>query len=461
MTAPAPKWQHRIVGEGTENPEQILANPMNFRNHPAHQKQALRGVLNEVGWIQRIIINKQTGHLIDGHLRVELALDDGESEVPVIYVDLTEHEEKIALASIDPLSALAEQDQEMLDSLLEQIGTVEDDGLGAFLDGLHSELFDDEPETEGLVDEDECPDTQAGTISQMGDVWILGNHRLMCGDSTSDTDMEALVDSKQVDMVWTDPPYNVAYEGGTDEKLTIENDDMDDAQFRQFLRDLFTNAYAWTKQGGPIYIAHADSEGVNFRCAMIESGWLLKQCIIWVKNSMVLGRQDYQWQHEPVLYGWKPGAAHKWYGEFNKKTVIDDTPDIKEMSKSELVNLVRTLQNALNTTVHRFDKPARNGEHPTMKPVELVAHMIRNSSRKGDKVLDLCGGSGTTMIACEKYGRHARIMEFDPKYADVIVRRWQKFTGQEAVLEKTGQPFNEMTPLVSEPDEAGNVAVSA
>ena len=457
MTDKQNGWQQRIVGEGTEAPEAILANPLNFRNHPAAQKQALRGVLNEVGWFQRIIVNKRTGHLIDGHLRVELAMDDGETEIPVIYVDLSEHEEKIALASIDPLSAMAEQDQEMLDRLIEEIGDVENDDLAAFLDSLTTELLDDEPEDEGLVDEDEMPDlSTGGNISRPGDVWILGNHRVMCGDSTNLDNIEELTQGQTIDLVWTDPPYNVDHESADGKK--IDNDNMDDGQFRQFLRDLFSNAWAVTKPGCPIYIAHADSEGINFRGAMVEAGWDMKQCLIWVKNSMVLGRQDYQWQHEPILYGWKPGAAHKWYGEFNKKTTIDDTPDVREMDKSQIVNLVRTLQNALNSTALRFDKPGMSGEHPTMKPVELVAHMIKNSSRKGDKVLDVCGGSGSTLIACQKYGRQARLMEFDPKYADVIVKRWQDYSGEKAIHEATGQLFNDMTPTVEATEEGVLVA---
>ena len=451
------KWQSRIVGEGTESPDSILANPMNYRNHPKAQKDALRGVLNTVGWVQRIIVNTTTRNLIDGHLRVELAMDDGEPELPVIYIEVTEQEEKIILASIDPISAMAEQDQDALDNLLDHILDVEDDNLSAFLESLHTPPDDDEPTTEGLTDDDDAPDLGPTAISTLGDVWLLGNHRLMCGDGTSIDDTDTLA-AGPIDMVWTDPPYNVDYTGGTEDALKIDNDSMDDAQFRTFLRDLFTAAFMVTREGGPIYIAHADSEGVNFRSALTEAGFLLKQCIIWVKNSMVLGRQDYQWQHEPILYGWKPGAAHKWYGEFNKKTVIDDTPDIKAMDKSELINQIRTLKNALNTSVLNFAKPNRNGEHPTMKPVELVAFMVKNSSRRGDKILDLCAGSGTTLIACEKYGRHARVMEYDPRYSDVIIKRWQDYTGQQAIHEATGQAFNDLAPVGEGKD--GQVALA-
>ena len=432
------RWQDRIVGQGKENPEQLLANPQNWRIHPKHQQDALKGALDEIGWIQQVIVNQRTGHLVDGHLRVELSMREGETEVPVIYVDLSEAEEKLALATIDPLSAMAETDQGMLDRLIEDL-EVNSDDLNSLLESLASQDLLDEPD-DGLTDDDACPDPQEKTTSLPGDIWILGSHRLMCGDGTDTNQVEQLVQSEAVDMVWTDPPYNVDYQGGTDDKLKIQNDKMGDVQFRQFLRDLFTAACLWTKPGGPIYVAHADTEGVNFRSALIESGFMLKQCLVWVKNQFTLGRQDYNWQHEPILYGWKPGAAHQWFGEYNKSTVVDDEPDFRKMEKSDLVNHCRQLRNQLNTSIIREDKPARSAEHPTMKPVNLLVHMIRNSSTRQDRVLDLCGGSGSTLIACEKLKRQARIMELDPVYCDVIIRRWQEFTGQ-AAKHENGQEF--------------------
>ncbi len=298
----------------------------------------------------------------------------------------------------------------------------------------------DEP-AEGLTDDDDVPDVQNELVSREGDIWLLGDHRLMCGDSTNLEHVERLVGNQHVDMVWTDPPYNVDYEGKTKESLKIDNDSMGDSQFRQFLRDLFTSAFTVTKEGGPIYVAHADTEGVNFRLALQEAGFYLKQVLIWVKSSSVMGRQDYHWQHEPILYGWKPGAAHSWYGERNKKTVIDEEPKTKDLDKNSLAKEIKELRNRLCGTVIREDKPNASREHPTMKPVELIVSMVRNSSKRGDSVLDLCGGSGSTLIACEKLGRNSRVMELDPHYCDVIIRRWQKFSGQEAVLESGGQTF--------------------
>lgn len=438
------QWQNRIVGEGMEAPDQILANPYNWRKHPKHQKDALRAHLRRVGWVQRSIINTTTGHLVDGHLRTELAMEDGVEAIPVLYVELTEEEEKIALASLDSITILAETDQEMINTIVSQVDAG-DAELAAFLQSL-TNIADPETEEDGKTGDDDSPEPEVQVRSQPGDIWILGDHRVMCGDGTSIEAAERLCDDGPIDMIWTDPPYNVDYEGGTG--LKIENDNMDDARFRAFLRDLFTAACRVTREGGPIYVAHADSEGINFRAALQEGGFLLKQNLVWVKNSMVLGRQDYQWQHEPILYGWKPGAAHKWYGEFNKKTVIDDNTDLRALDKSELLNECRRLRNALNTSIIREDKPARNGEHPTMKPVSLIIHMLKNSSQRGDRILDLCGGSGSTLIAAQKIGRAARLMELDPRYCDVIVKRWQQFTGQEAVHADTGEAFYSRKPVV-------------
>jgi site-specific DNA-methyltransferase (adenine-specific) len=234
----------------------------------------------------------------------------------------------------------------------------------------------------------------------------------MCGDATSIEQMEQLCEGRTVDMWLTDPPYNVAYQGGTKDKLTIQNDNMADGDFRQFLRDAYSAADAVLRPGGAFYVWHADSEGFNFRGAAADIGWTVRQCLVWKKSSLVLGRQDYQWIHEPCLYGWKDGAAHHWASDRSQTTVLE------------------------------FAKPSRNGEHPTMKPVELFAYQMQNNTKPNDLVLDSFAGSGTTAIACEKHGRNARLMELDPRYCDVIIKRWQDFTGQKAVHEETGRNFD-------------------
>jgi len=236
----------------------------------------------------------------------------------------------------------------------------------------------------------------------------------MCGDSTSIEHMERLCEGQLVDMWLTDPPYNVAYEGGTKEKLTIKNDSMSNDAFRQFLRDSYSAADAVMKKGAVFYIWHADSEGYNFRGAASDINWTVRQCLIWKKSSLVLGRQDYQWMHEPCIYGWKDGASHLWASDRKQTTILE------------------------------FDKPSRNGEHPTMKPVELFEYQMLNNTKGSDLVLDSFAGSGTTVIACEKHGRMARLMELDPKYCDVIIKRWQDFTGEQATLEATGQTYDQL-----------------
>jgi site-specific DNA-methyltransferase (adenine-specific) len=265
-------------------------------------------------------------------------------------------------------------------------------------------------EEEDAAKEDDYTDEDAAnapTRCTSGDIWRLGDHLLMCGDSTQKGDVFALVGAEGVvDLFLTDPPYNVAYQGGTADKLTIKNDSMEDAAFRGFLTDAFLAADVVMKKGAAFYIWHADSEGLNFRMAVRNAEWDLKQTLIWNKNSLVLGRQDYQWKHEPCLYGWKSGAGHAWFSDRKQTTVID------------------------------FDRPKVNAEHPTMKPVGLFGYLIENSSKEGDLVLDLFGGSGTSIIACEQLGRKCRMMELDPRYCDVILDRWEKLTERTAELVK-------------------------
>lgn len=275
------------------------------------------------------------------------------------------------------------------------------------LDDWGFDVWQDNGGDEGGKDvkEDDAPNVEdiKETRVKEGDVWILGEHRLMCGDSTSKEDVALLMNGEKADLLLTDPPYNVAYEGGTKEALTIQNDNMENGEFLKFLTNSFLAADSAMKKGASFYIWHADSEGLNFRSAVNATTLLLKQCLIWKKNQMVLGRQDYQWIHEPCLYGWKEGAPHKWYSDRCQTTVLD------------------------------FNKPTRNGEHPTMKPVALFSYLIDNSSKKNDNILDTFGGSGTTLIACEQLERRCFMMELDPKYCEVIISRWEEFTAGTAI----------------------------
>ena len=262
------------------------------------------------------------------------------------------------------------------------------------------------PEAPKEVQEDDFSEEeaqQAPAVVKRGEVYQLGEHRLMCGDSTDIEQVKTLMGGVEADLWLTDPPYNVAYVGKTKDALKIKNDSMEDGNFRQFLIDAYKAADSVMKNGCPFYIWHADSEGLNFRYAARETEWKLAQCIVWNKNSLVMGRQDYQWKHEPCLYGWKNGAGHNWYGDRKQTTVIN------------------------------FDRPNRNDIHPTMKPVGLFGYLLNNSTKVGDVVLDSFGGSGTTLIACEELKRKARLMELDERYCDAIIARWEKLTGKKAV----------------------------
>lgn len=261
----------------------------------------------------------------------------------------------------------------------------------------------DAPLSEDAVDDDFDESEVKESICKPGDLWILGEHRLLCGDSTKPDDISRLMDGELADLWLTDPPYNVAYEGKTKDRLTIENDSKGDSEFRDFLVACYAAANANMKGGAAFYIWHADSEGYNFRYACHEVGWKVRECLIWQKNTMVMGRQDYQWKHEPCLYGWKEGASHNWYSDRKQTTLL------------------------------AFDRPTRNAEHPTMKPIPLFAYQMCNSTKPGDLVLDSFGGSGTTLIAAEQMRRRSRLMELDPHYCDVIIARWEKLTGNKAV----------------------------
>ena len=379
-----------------------------------HAVPKMASLIKEFGF-KVPIVARSDGSVVDGHLRLMAARHLGMETVPVVLADeWTPAQVKAFRIAVNKSAEFAEWDTAMLALEIEDLKELDfdleltgfelpelDEILGAGADGG----------TEGQTDPDAVPEAQEEPVSRLGDVWLLGRHRLMCGDSTDAGSVALLMNGSNADLLLTDPPYNVSYEGGTKDRLTILNDSMDDEKFRSFLADAFKAADTVMKNGAAFYIWHADSEGYNFRGAVRDTGWMVRQCLIWVKNSMVLGRQDYQWKHEPCLYGWKDGAAHLWTSDRRQTTVLE------------------------------FNKPNRNGEHPTMKPVELFEYQMLNSTNREAVVLDLFGGSGTTMIAAEKNGRSARLMELDPRYCDVIVRRWQDFTGQEATLEEDGRTF--------------------
>lgn len=387
-----------------KNVSELIPYVNNSRTHSDEQVAQIAASIKEFGWTNPILIDGDNG-IIAGHGRVMAARKLGVDKVPTIQIkDLTEAQKKAYIIADNRLALNAGWDNEVLRLEFDQL---EDMGFDLELTGFsldEIEALNPEEFTEGLTDEDEAPPLPPEPKTKLGDIYQLGKHRLMCGDSCSTTDMEKLCDGQLVDMWLTDPPYNVAYEGKTKDALKIQNDSMGDDQFRQFLRDAYVTADIVMKPGAVFYIWHADSEGYNFRGAAQDAGWKVRQCLIWKKSTMVMGRQDYHWKHEPCLYGWKEGAGHLWATDRKQTTILE------------------------------FDKPSRNGEHPTMKPVALFEYQMLNNTKGGDIVLDSFGGSGTTLIAAEKNGRVARLMELDPKYCDVIVKRWEDFTGKKAVL---------------------------
>ena len=287
----------------------------------------------------------------------------------------------------------------------------------------------DEPEEDDFDVESNIP---KNPISKLGDIFELGRHRLVCGDATIPNHTDSLMGGKMADCYITDPPYNNDYVGKTKDALKIDNDKMADNQFQEFLFDAFTQADRVMRIGAPYYIWHADIEGFNFRTAAIRVGWKLRQTLIWVKNSLVLGRQDYQWKHEPCLYGWKDGASHYFTTDRTQVTVQREDFDIDKLSKDELRELLRDILQDIPSTVIEEDKPLRSAEHPTMKPIKLIGRIMKNSTRLTDVVLDNFGGSGTTLMAAEQLGRTCYMMELDPAYCDVIIKRWEEFTQESA-----------------------------
>lgn len=394
--------------------EGLIPYARNSRTHSEAQIAQIASSIREFGFTNPVLIDGDGG-IIAGHGRVLAARQLNLLDVPCLRIaHLTETQKRAYIIADNKLALNAGWDDALL---AVEFADLDADGFDLELTGFTlDEIAALTPEEipAGLTDEDAVPEVQPEPVSKLGDVWLLGKHRVMCGDSTSIETVEDLMGGGLADQLITDPPYNVAYTGKTKDALKIKNDSMAGEDFRQFLRDAFVAADAVMKAGAVFYIWHADLEGYNFRGACMDAGWIVRQCLVWKKQTLVMGRQDYHWKHEPCLYGWKEGSSHLWAADRKQTTVLE------------------------------FDRPSRSTLHPTMKPVDLIEYQVLNNTKGSDVVLDLFGGGGSTLIACEKTGRHARLMELDPKYVDVIVRRWQEFTGKQATREATGATFAEV-----------------
>jgi len=373
------------------------------------------------------LIVDQANQVLAGNHRLKAARELGIEKLPIIRVEVDEATAKRIMLVDNRANDQASYDQEALVRVLEGLPDIGGTGYGQ--DDL-SKLLADLGRT--IEDAPPPPDPPEEPTSEPGQLYQLGPHRLLCGDALNRDDVARLMDGTIADLVLTDPPYNVAYTGKTADALTIQNDQMGGADFEAFLLEAYTRMIEVTKPGGAIYVFHADTEGLAFRRTMIQAGWQLKQCLVWIKNIFVMGRQDYQWQHEPVLYDWAPGAAHTWLGGRTYSTTFDTRPDLRKLKKEELVEMLEALYQ--DTTAIFEDRPTASRLHPTMKPLPLIGRLMANSARAGEVVLDQFGGSGSTLLAADQLGMQARLIELDPAYVDVIIARWEEQTGGTAEL---------------------------
>ena len=366
----------------------------NPRQLTKDQHSQLKDSIKRLGLVDPLIVNKnkeRKNMLVGGHQRLRIAKELGINKIPCVEVDLNMDQEKELNIRLN--KNVGEWDYDSLANYFD-VGELMDWG---FTDD-ELQFYEDEPE-QGLIEDDEIPEVEEA-ITKQGDLWILGEHRLLCGDATKKEDVDLLMDGKKADMVFTDPPYNVDYNGGTKKRSKIKNDNINN--FFEFLYNSFLILNDFMINGASIYVTHADMERKNFTKAFLDANFKLSSILIWVKNNSTFGRQDYFWKHEPILYGWKKGNSHKWYGDFKQDTIWN------------------------------IDRPSKSKKHPTMKPIELIIKAINNSSKIKNILLDVFLGSGSTLIACEKTNRKCYGMELDPHYCDVIVKRWEEFTGKKA-----------------------------
>lgn len=402
----------------------------NARKHQQEDVDTIKASIREFGMNDPIGIWSDNNIIVEGHGRLQALKELGETTAPCIRLDhLTDEQRRAYALAHNKTAELSVWDYDILDSELSDILDIDMAEFGF-------EFEDEEAADDAEPEEDDYNvNLPEEPKSKLGEIYKLGRHTLMCGDSTKPEDVALLMQGATADMVLTDPPYNVDYTGKSKDELKIESDNMNDEAFVDFLTAAFENMEQQLKDGGVFYVWYASMKHYHFEEALRKAGLEFREQIIWNKSIFTFGRQDYHWKHEPCFYGWKEGAAHYFIDDRTQSTVFEDKGvDIKKLNKSEMAALLKELlADKVSTTVINEDKPAANDLHPTMKPIKLMGRLIKNSSRQGEVVLDLFGGSGSTLIACEQLNRECRIMEFDPKYTDVIIDRWERLTGEKAV----------------------------
>lgn len=398
-----------------------------YKNNPRKNDEAVPYVaesIKQFGFKVPIIIDNNN-EIIAGHTRYKASIKLEMKEVPCIIADdLTEEQIKAFRLADNKVAEKAEWDMDLLELELQDIVDIDMEDFGFAMDISEDEKLE-EDDYEVILPE--VP------RAKLREIYQLGNHRLMCGDSTNPADVQKLMNGATADLLHTDPPYNVNITNS--EGMSIQNDNMEEKAFREFINKAMKNAADVLRPGGAFYVWHGDNESITFREALNKNQLSIRECLIWVKNNFNLGRQDYQWIHEPCLYGWKDGAAHYFINDRTQSTVFEDSINIDKMKKDELKTMLKQLLNNQNkeaVSVIHEDKPTKNDLHPTMKPIKLCGKLICNSTRAEENVLDLFGGSGSTLIACEQLNRKCYMMEYDPKYVDVIIDRWEQLTGQKA-----------------------------
>lgn len=410
--------------------EALKPNPKNPNTHGAEQIALLAKIIKEAGWRNSITVSTLTGLIVKGHGRLLAAEYAGLTEIPVEYQHYdTDADELADLVADNRLAELAEMDKGKLAALFAELepeklpltGYTQKEALD-----LQALMADIDANAESAEDTVPAAEFDTDPVTHPGDIWILGKHKLICGDATDPATYAALMGDELAKIIITDPPYNVDYTGKTSAALKIKNDHLPGNEFRQFLADAFGGMAKYGAPGAAVYIWHAGTEGLNFYMAMAAAEIPVKQCLIWVKNHMALGRYDYQWKHEPCLYGWIPGGSHYFIDDRKQTTVIEQAAqDLEKLKKHELIQFInKYLQQPLPCSTLHEKKPLKSDLHPTMKPIKLFSRLMTNSSRRGWLVLDPFAGSGTTLITAELTGRVARCIELDPYYCDVIVRRY-------------------------------------